>query len=89
MENEEADNKRKEEVDKLNQVDSVIFQTEKQISEFEDKLTEDDKSDLDSKLNDLKTIYENRDFESMDESLETLNKTWARNFYQIIRRNSN
>ena len=76
MENEEADNKRKEEVDKLNQVDSVIFQTEKQISEFEDKLTEDDKSDLDSKLNDLKTIYENRDFESMDESLETLNKTW-------------
>ena len=39
-------------------------------------MTEDDKSDLDSKLNDLKTIYENRDFESMDESLETLNKTW-------------
>lgn len=77
LENEESDNQKKQEVEKLNMVDSTIFQTEKQISEFDDKLTEEDRESLTSKLEELKKVYEERDFENMDDSLQSLNETWA------------
>lgn len=77
VENEETDNKKKEEVDKLNTIDSTIFQTEKQISEFDEKLTEEDREILTEKLDNLKKVYEERDFENMDESLKSLGETWA------------
>jgi len=76
-ENEEADNKKKEEIDKLNQVDSMIFQTEKQIKDFDDKLEDEDKEKLNESLDNLKKSYEERDMESMDENLNVLNETWA------------
>ena len=77
LENEESDNQKKQEVEKLNMVDSTIFQTEKQISEFDDKLTEEDRESLTSKLEELKKVYEEKDFENMDDSLQSLNETWA------------
>jgi molecular chaperone DnaK len=76
-ENEESDKKKKEEVEKLNEVDGMIFQTEKQIKEFDDKLSEEDKETLNENLSNLKKSYEDKDIESMDENLKTLNECWA------------
>jgi molecular chaperone DnaK len=77
MENEETDQKRKQEVDKLNMVDSTIFQTEKQMGEFGDKLTEEDSESLNEKIEVLKKDYEDKNFDQIDSSLDELNKTWA------------
>ena len=76
-ENEESDKKKKEEVEKLNEVDGMIFQTEKQIKEFDDKLSEEDKETLNENLSNLKKSYEDKDMDSMDENLKTLNECWA------------
>ncbi len=77
MENEEDDQKRKQEVDKLNMVDSTIFQTEKQMGEFGDKLIEEDRESLNEKIEVLKKYYEDKNFDQIDSSLDELNKTWA------------
>ena len=76
LENEEKDKERKEKVDKLNIVDSTIFQTEKQIKEYDDKLTDDDKSLLNESLDKLKKSYEDKDFDLMDENIKSLNEEW-------------
>jgi len=77
LENEESDNKKKSEVEKLNEVDSMIFQTEKQIKEFGDKLSDTDKDNLNDSLNKLKSSYEEKDFNSIDDNLNLLNETWS------------
>ena len=73
----EQDRLEKERVDLFNQSDSMIFQTEKQIAEFGDKLPDSDKELLSSKLQDLKSNYEKRDVESVKTALDDLNKTWS------------
>lgn len=75
-ENEEADKKKKEEVEKINMADSVIFQTEKQIKEYDDKLTDEDKTSLNEKLEVLKTNLKNHEVESIDGSINELNEVW-------------
>jgi len=77
LENEESDNKRKSEIEKLNMVDSTIFQTEKQIKDFDEKLTDEDKEKLNESLIDLKNSYENKNMDEIDAKLNTLNETWA------------
>jgi molecular chaperone DnaK len=77
LENEESDNKKKSEIEKLNEVDSMIFQTEKQIKEFGDKLSDTDKDNLNNSLSKLKSSYEEKDFNSIDEDLNLLNETWS------------
>jgi molecular chaperone DnaK len=72
-ENADADNKAKEEVDKLNGADSLIFQTEKQMSEFGDKLPADKKETIESALVELKKAHEAKDFDAMDPAMEKLN----------------
>jgi len=72
-ENAEADNKKKEEVDKLNGADALIFQTEKQMTEFGDKLPADKKEPIESALAELKTAFEAKDFGAMDTATEKLN----------------
>merc|ERR1711998_599645 len=52
--NAEADSKAKEEVDKLNSADQMIFQTEKQLKDFDDKLSDDKKKPIESAFEDLK-----------------------------------
>ena len=74
--NAEADKKAKEKVDKLNQADSLIFQTEKQIKEFSDKLTETNKTDLESALTELKESHKSNDLDKIDSSMTKLNETW-------------
>jgi len=73
----EQDRLEKERVDLFNQADSMIFQTEKQIVEFGDKLPDSDKEMLNSKLQDLKSNYEKRDVESVKTALDELNKAWS------------
>jgi len=77
LKNEESDNKKKSEIEKLNEVDSMIFQTEKQIKEFGDKLSDTDKDNLNNSLSKLKSSYEEKDFNSIDEDLNLLNETWS------------
>ena len=84
-ENAEADRVEKERVEKLNQADSVIFQTEKQIKEFDDKLSQDEKDSLNSILSDLKEAHKSENLIKIDEGIEKLNNTWSEissNLYQ-------
>ena len=75
--NAESDAKEREMVDKLNSADSLIFQTERQIKEFDEKLSSDDKTALNEKLSDLRSAYSEKNLEKIDESTQTVNETWA------------
>jgi molecular chaperone DnaK len=75
--NAESDRLEKEKVDKLNMADSLIFQTEKQIKEFDDKLSDEDKSNLRSNLEELRKSYTDKDLEKIDEASNKLNQTWS------------
>ncbi len=74
--NAEADSKAKEEADKLNSADQMIFQTEKQLKDFGDKLSDDKKKPIESALEDLKKAYESKDLEKIDETLNVINEAW-------------
>ena len=75
--NEEADKKEKEKIDVLNQADSLIFQTEKSIKEYEDKLTEGDKSQINTLIEDLKKSHNEKNVDSVKSIMETLSSTWG------------
>ena len=74
--NAEADQIEREKVEKLNSADSLIFNTEKQLKEFDEKLTEDDKSSLKSDLEDLRKAHADQDVQRIDETSGKLNVTW-------------
>ena len=74
--NAENDRKEREKVDTLNKADNMIFQTEKQIKEFGDKLTDSNKSELESVLEDLKKAHKSADVDLIDPTLNRLNETW-------------
>jgi molecular chaperone DnaK len=70
------DNKKKEEVDKLNEADAMIFQTEKQLKEYDDKLDENSKTELGSIVEKLKKSVEDKDLNSIDVIMEEINSKW-------------
>ena len=74
--NADADQKVKEEVDKLNSADQMIFQTEKQLTEFGEKLSDDKKAPINAALVDLKKAHESKDLEAIDKALESINEAW-------------
>ena len=74
--NADSDKKVKEETEKVNQADSMIFQTEKQLKDYSDKLPADKKEAIEKALNDLKEAHKNRDIASIDTTLATLNTAW-------------
>ncbi|MCD6111782.1 MAG: molecular chaperone DnaK [Bacteroidales bacterium] len=74
--NAEADKKQKEEIDKLNSADALIFQTEKQIKDYGDKLPADKKGNIESALDELKTAYKNKDISAIDAAMNKLNTAW-------------
>jgi molecular chaperone DnaK len=76
--NAESDRLEKEKVDKLNQADNMIFQTEKQIKEFDEKLTEDDKTELNTILADLSSAHKEQDIDKIDSEMNKLNESWSR-----------
>jgi molecular chaperone DnaK len=75
--NSESDKREKEKIDVINQSDAMIFQTEKQMKEFDDKLSDENKSKLVDSLTELKASHESKDFDRIKQSMENMNKTWA------------
>ena len=76
--NADADAKKKAEIEKLNQADAMVFQTEKQLKEFGDKLSDEDKSEIESLKDELKKAHEAKDMDAIDSTLEKLNATWSK-----------
>ena len=74
--NAEADKKAKEQVDILNNADAMIFQTEKQLSEFGEKLSDDKKKPIEDALAALKTAYETKEVEAITPALDKINEAW-------------
>jgi molecular chaperone DnaK len=71
--NAEADRQAKEKVDKLNHADSLIFQTEKNLKEFGDKLPADKKTPIETALNKLKEAHKAQDISAIDAAMQELN----------------
>ncbi len=71
--NAETDKQAREQVEKLNHADSLIFQTEKQMKELGDKLPADKKAPIETALNNLKEAYKNKDFNAIDSATNELN----------------
>ncbi len=74
--NAEKDKKLKEEIDKINAADSLIFQTEKQLKDFGDKIPAEKKEPIEKALNDLKEAHKNKDVAAIDTAMAALNTTW-------------
>lgn len=74
--NEEADKREREIVEKVNGADSLIFQTEKQLKEFGDKLSEGNKTTIEGALTELKAAHGTRDIAAIDSATEKLNAAW-------------
>ena len=74
--NAEADKKAKETADKLNEADSMIFQTDKQLAEFGDKISEDKKKPVEEALAELKKAYETKDLAVITPALDKMNEAW-------------
>ncbi len=74
--NADADKATKERVDKINQADGLIFQTEKQLKEFGDKLPADKKGPIEAALAKLKEAHKNQDLEAIDAAMAELNEVF-------------
>jgi len=72
----DSDKKIKEEIDKLNTADSLIFQTEKQLKEYGEKVPADKKASIEKALEELKTAHKNKDLPGIDTAMAGLNSIW-------------
>ncbi|MDR2954931.1 MAG: molecular chaperone DnaK, partial [Prevotella sp.] len=72
--NAESDKKEKERIDKLNQADSMIFQTEKQLNELGDKIPAEQKAPIEAALTKLKDAHKAQDLAAIDAAMEEMNK---------------
>jgi molecular chaperone DnaK len=75
-ENEAADKAAKERIDKLNAADSLIFQSEKQLKEFGDKVPAEKKAPIEEALGKLKEAHKSEDLDAIDKATEALNTAW-------------
>jgi len=75
--NAEADKAAREKVDKLNAADSLVFQTEKQIKDYGDKIPADKKSAIEEAAKELKDAHTAQDMAKLDQASEKLNAAWA------------
>ena len=74
--NADADAKAKEVADKINEADGMIFQTEKQLTEFGDKLSDDKKKPIEDALAELKAAYETKSVDAITPALDKINEAW-------------
>ncbi len=74
--NAEADRIAKEKADKLNEADSMIFQTESQLKELGDKLSDDHKVGIESALTELRAAHQSQDLEAIQRGLDAVNAAW-------------
>lgn len=75
--NEATDKAAREKVDKINQADSLIFQTEKQLKEFSDKIPADKKAPIENALNKLKEAHKSQDVAAIDTAVAEMNNAWT------------
>ncbi len=75
--NADSDKKAKEEVEKVNAADAMIFQTEKQLKDYGDKLSDDKKKPIEEALEGLKKAHESKDLAAIDSAMETINTAWT------------
>ncbi|MBO7346426.1 MAG: molecular chaperone DnaK [Bacteroidales bacterium] len=74
--NAEADKKQKEEIDKINAADAMIFQIDKQLKELGDKMPADKKSQIEAANNKLREAHKNKDLAAIDAAMKELNDIW-------------
>jgi molecular chaperone DnaK len=74
--NASADKAEKETIEKLNQADSLIFQTEKQLKEYGDKLSDNNKANISSAVEALKSAHGSKNMEGIDAAMANLNSAW-------------
>ena len=74
--NADTDKQARENADKINKADSLIFQTEKQMSEYGDKVPEDKKGEIQSALTELKEAHKLQDIAQIDAAMEKMNTAW-------------
>ncbi|WP_185869440.1 molecular chaperone DnaK [Blattabacterium cuenoti] len=76
-ENAKKDEKIKSEIDKLNVADNQIFQTEKQLKDYGNKLSDNNKKNIENSLEELKKAHAKKDFASIDVCMKKLNESWT------------
>ncbi|MCE2935190.1 MAG: molecular chaperone DnaK [Cyclobacteriaceae bacterium] len=74
--NAESDKKSKERIEKINQADSLIFQTEKQLKEYGEKLSDGNKNAINGALEKLREAHKSQDLAAIDNAMNALNTTW-------------
>ncbi len=74
--NAESDRAAKEQVEKVNEADSMIFQTEKQLTEYGEKLSEGNKTAIEGALAELKKAHESKDLAAIDSAMTNINNAW-------------
>jgi molecular chaperone DnaK len=74
--NEESDKAAREEIEKINGADTMIFSTEKQLKEYADKLSEGNKTAIESALEELKAAHGTKNIAAIDASMEKINAAW-------------
>ena len=77
QEHEAEDKRKKEEVETRNQVDALIYQTEKNLKEYGEKLTADEKGKINNALEELKKSLNSSDIKAMKNAMDNMNKVWA------------
>lgn len=75
--NESTDKEAKEKVEKINQADSLVFQTEKQLKEYGDKIPADKKAPIETALSKLKEAHKSQNIPAIDSAMEEMNTAWA------------
>ena len=75
--NEASDKEAKDKIEKINQADSLIFQTEKQLKEYGDKISEDKKAPIESALTKLKEAHKMQDLTAIDAAMTEMNNSWT------------
>jgi molecular chaperone DnaK len=78
QENADADKKARERADKLNAADALIFQTEKQLKDYGDKIPAHMKGELETALGQLKEAHKSQDIEAIDAAMNNLNEKWQK-----------
>ncbi|GIV60910.1 molecular chaperone DnaK [Rhodocaloribacter litoris] len=73
----EEDRRKREEAEKLNTADTLIFTTEKNLREYGDKIPADKRARIESALERLKEVHKNRDLSQIDSALQQLNEAWS------------
>ena len=74
--NADADREARDKVDQLNAADTLIFQTEKQLGEFGDKVPADKKSAIEAALTELKAVHQAQDLDKLEAATKALNDAW-------------